>query len=49
MCRSFLDRPVGREPLERALELATHAPSAGNTQGWAFMVLEGEDTARFWD
>ena len=34
--------------LERALALATHAPSAGNTQGWAFIVLEGEDTARFW-
>jgi nitroreductase len=49
MCRSFLDRPVGREALERALELATHAPSAGNTQGWAFMVLEGDDTLRFWD
>ena len=42
MCRSFLDRPVDRAPLERALTLATHAPSAGNTQGWAFMVLEGE-------
>jgi nitroreductase len=49
MCRSFLDRPVGREPLERALALATHAPSAGNTQGWAFVVLEGEQTATFWD
>jgi nitroreductase len=49
MCRSFLDRPVRREVLERALALATHAPSAGNTQGWAFMVLEGEETARFWE
>jgi nitroreductase len=48
MCRSFLDRPVDRAPLERALTLATQAPSAGNTQGWAFMVLEGEQTAKFW-
>jgi nitroreductase len=26
-----------------------HAPSAGFSQGWAFLVLEGsDDTARFW-
>lgn len=49
MCRRFLDLPVDREALDRALELATHAPSAGNTQGWAFVVLEDEGTARFWD
>jgi nitroreductase len=48
MCRSFLERPVERSVLERALALATRAPSAGNTQGWAFLVLEGGDTARFW-
>jgi nitroreductase len=48
MCRSFLDRAVDPETLERAFELATHAPSAGNTQGWAFVVLEGEKTAQFW-
>ncbi len=49
MCRSFLERPVERIVLERALAMATRAPSAGNTQGWAFLVLEGEDTAKFWD
>ncbi|MGH9105704.1 MAG: nitroreductase family protein [Acidimicrobiales bacterium] len=49
MCRSFLDRPVGAEVLERALMLATRAPSAGNTQGWAFVVLEGRQTKRFWE
>jgi len=49
MCRNFLDLPVAPDALERALALATHAPSAGNTQGWAFVVLEGADTARFWD
>ena len=48
MCRSFLDRPVSRDALERALASATQAPSAGNTQGWAFIVLEGEQTAEFW-
>jgi hypothetical protein len=25
------------------------APSAGKTQGWHLVVLEGDDTARFWD
>jgi nitroreductase len=49
MCRSFLDSPVSPELLDRALTLATHAPSAGNTQGWAFVVLEGERTAQFWE
>ncbi len=48
MCRSFLDRPVSRDALERALASATQAPSAGNTQGWAFIVLEGDQTAEFW-
>ena len=48
MCRSFLERPVEPNVLERALALATRAPSAGNTQGWAFLVLEGPETARFW-
>jgi nitroreductase len=48
MCRSFVDRPVDRDALDRALALATQAPSAGNTQGWAFMVLEGQEATRFW-
>jgi nitroreductase len=49
MCRNFLSRPVDPEALERALACATHAPSAGNTQGWAFVVLEGRETATFWE
>lgn len=28
--------------------MATRAPSAGNTQGWAFLVLEGAQTELFW-
>jgi len=48
MCRSFLERPVDRETLERAFALAARAPSAGNTQAWAFVVLEGEETNAFW-
>jgi nitroreductase len=31
------------------LEAARRAPSAGNSQGWVFVVLEGDDTRKFWD
>jgi nitroreductase len=42
-------RPVPAEIRERLLENALHAPSAGFTQGWAFLVLEApEDRDRFW-
>jgi nitroreductase len=34
------DRPVPAEVVERILRHATHAPSAGFSQGWAFLVLE---------
>lgn len=34
------DRPVPPEVLERLLTNATHAPSAGFSQGWAFLVLQ---------
>jgi nitroreductase len=43
------DRPVPPEVRERLLEHALHAPSAGFSQGWAFLVLESaEDRDRFW-
>ncbi|MDQ2726135.1 MAG: nitroreductase family protein [Actinomycetota bacterium] len=49
MCRDFLERPVPAETIERLLGHARRAPSAGHTQGWAFVVLEGADqTAMFW-
>jgi nitroreductase len=49
MCRAFQDRPVPPGTVDRLLERAVRAPSAGHTQGWAFVVLEGpEQTARFW-
>ena len=37
--RSFLDRPVTRETIERLLEAATWAPSGGNAQTWRFVVV----------
>lgn len=43
------DRPVPRELITRALDLATRAPSAGFTQGWDFLVLTTEQQrALFW-
>ena len=43
------DRPVPPEVRERLLEHAIRAPSAGFSQGWAFLVLEdADDRARFW-
>ena len=50
MVRSFEDRPVDHAVVERLLANAQRAPSAGFSQGWAFMVLEGrEETVRYWD
>ena len=50
MVRNFEDRPVPADSLERILDHARRAPSAGHTQGFAFLVLEGpEQVGRFWD
>src|SRR3989440_3019951 len=50
MVRNFdPDRPVPRETVERLLDLAVRAPSAGFSQGWAFLVLSTPDeVTRFW-
>jgi nitroreductase len=49
MVRNFDDRPVPASVRDRLLANALHAPSAGFTQGWAFIVLEGtEETSRLW-
>jgi len=49
MVRNFEDREIGDETLKRMLDNALHAPSAGFSQGWAFLVLQGEDKRRFHD
>jgi nitroreductase len=42
-------RPVPESVRERLLEHAIRAPSAGFSQGWAFLVLESDDErSRFW-
>ena len=49
MVRSFEDRPIDPNIVERLLANAQRAPSAGFSQGWAFLVLEGDDAMRYWD
>ncbi len=49
MTRAFDSRPLAPGQLDTLLDLAARAPSAGNSQGWHAVVLEGADTRRFWD
>jgi len=50
MVRTFATDPVDPTVVDGLVDLARRAPSAGNSQGWAFVVLEGaEQTARYWD
>lgn len=50
MTRDFdATRPVPPALLDHLVDLAARAPSAGKTQGWHLVVLEGAETARFWD
>ncbi|HAX05004.1 MAG TPA: nitroreductase [Acidimicrobiaceae bacterium] len=49
MTRSFLADPVPTATLDRVLDSARRVPSAGNTQGFDFVVLEGAETSLYWD
>jgi nitroreductase len=49
MVRSFLPDPLEHPLVDRLLEDSLRAPSAGNTRGVAWIVLEGPETARYWD
>jgi nitroreductase len=49
MTRSFDGTAVPADVLDELVSLAARAPSAGKTQGWHLVVLEGAETARFWD
>jgi nitroreductase len=49
MVRAFREAPLAGEVVERILANGNRAPSAGFTQGYGFLVLEGAaDRARFW-
>jgi nitroreductase len=50
MVRAFETTPVDPAVIDALVDLARRAPSAGNSQGCAFVVLHGpEQTARYWD
>ena len=50
MVRNFADRPIPPELLDRILDNARRAPSAGFSQGFEFLVLEGRaQTGIFWN
>jgi nitroreductase len=49
MVRRFTGEPVPAASLDRILRNAVRGPSAGFSQGQAFLVLTGDDLERFWD
>jgi nitroreductase len=50
MVRAYSDEPVDPAVVDRALANAVRAPSAGFSQGWAFLVLDRRaDVERFWE
>jgi nitroreductase len=49
MTRNFSGRPLGPGVVDELVGAALRAPSAGNTQGRDFVVLEGDQTSRYWD
>ena len=49
MTRDFLDDPVDAVLFDDLVNLAARSPSAGKTQGWSLLVLEGTAKQQFWD
>jgi nitroreductase len=50
MCRDFTGEPVDAKVLERILSGALSGPTAGNSQGTSWVVLEGAaQSAAYWD
>ena len=50
MVRHYTDQPLSDEVVERVLDAALRAPSAGFSQGWAFLALTDQaDRQRFWE
>jgi len=49
MVRNYADDPVDPALVDRMLLNATHAPSAGFSQGWGFLRLDTpQDVRRYW-
>ena len=49
MVRSFTAEPVDPSTVDEICDLARRAPTAGNTAGVEFLVLEHDDTSGYWD
>lgn len=49
MVRTYTDASVDPAVVAELIDLARRAPSAGNSQGTAFIVLTGGQTHRYWD
>jgi nitroreductase len=49
MVRTFTGEPVPERVLDRILGNAVRGPSAGFSQGQAFLVLRGEELPKFWE
>jgi len=50
MVRAYTDEPVAEDSVERILAAANRAPSAGFSQGYALMTLQGaEQLGPFWE
>lgn len=49
MTRSFLPTPIPPDVLNSCVDLASRAPSAGKTQGWHLLALQGSDAVQYWD
>ena len=49
MVRNYSSEPVDPDVVDRVLAAGHRAPSAGNSAGWAFLVLDSPgDVARYW-
>ncbi|HUZ09864.1 MAG TPA: nitroreductase family protein [Acidimicrobiales bacterium] len=48
MVRSFRAAPVGADLVDRLIDDALRAPTAGNTRGVDWLVLQGPETRAYW-
>jgi nitroreductase len=48
MVRAFRNDSIDRELFARLVDTASRSPSAGKTQGWSLLALEGPATETFW-